>query len=62
MHINDQADGGGNEDTLDTPFGELRMGSLTSISQPATTGEFSIYFDDNGMENFWLAVTWGKNN
>ena len=52
----------GNNDTLvsDPSLGELRAGSLTNIPLPPPIGSFTLYFDDNSMEELWLALTWGK--
>lgn len=60
--MSDQPDGTGNEDNLviDRSFGDILSGNLTNISLPAPTGEFTLYLDDNSMENLWLALTWGK--
>lgn len=60
--VGDRPDGGGDTDTLvkDASLGGLRAGGLTNIALPEPTGEFTIYLDDNSMEEMWLAVTWGK--
>lgn len=50
------------EDSMvkDTSFGGLRVGKLTNIQRPAPTGTFALYFNDNSMEDLWLALTWWK--
>jgi hypothetical protein len=39
-------------------LGDLRVGDL-SEPLPAAVGELTLYFDDNSMEDLWLALTWG---
>lgn len=62
VEITDKADGTGNKDTLDKDksLGNLRVGNLSKIPLPAPTGKFTLYFNDNSMEDLWLALTWGK--
>lgn len=64
VEVNDKADGAGNKDTLvkDTSLGDLRVGKLTNIPLPTPTGKFTLYFNDNSMEDLWLALAWGKGN
>ena len=52
----------GNTDSLDkdTSLNDVMVGKLTKIPIPDATGEFTIYFTDNSMEDLWLALTWGK--
>ncbi|MCG3158144.1 MAG: hypothetical protein DKINENOH_04785 [bacterium] len=39
----------------------LRTGQLTNITPlPEPVGKFTLYFNDNSMEDLWLAVAWGK--
>ncbi len=57
VEITDQPDGTGNHDSLNVPLGSLRTGKLTN-HLPAPTGKFSLYFNDNSLEDLWLAVTW----
>jgi hypothetical protein len=38
----------------------LRSGRLSAIALPAPTGSFTLYFDDNAMDDLWLALTWGN--
>ena len=61
VEITDKADGTGNKDTLvkDNSLGGLRIGKLKSISLPAPTGKFALYFNDNSMEDLWIALSWG---
>lgn len=58
--VSDKADGTGHTDTLvkDAAFGDLRVGELTDIPLPAPVGQLTLYFNDNAMENMWLALTW----
>ncbi len=39
-------------------LGNLRVG-LLSFHPAAPTGGFTIYIDDNSMDDLWLALTWG---
>jgi hypothetical protein len=42
------------------PLGYLREGELKeSDPPPSPTGDLSLNFDDNSMEDLWLAVAWG---
>jgi Tc toxin complex TcA C-terminal TcB-binding domain len=57
--------GTGDKDSLvnDASLGNLWTGKLTKAStQPVSTDteKFSLYFNDNSMEDIWLALTWGK--
>lgn len=41
------------------------MGSLVNIKAPAAVTDSThpplrVYFDNNSMEDLWLAITWGK--
>jgi hypothetical protein len=68
--ISYQADGGGVQDTFQTPdpaFGNLRARSLTNLpasSKPISTDteKFALYFTNNSMEDIWLALTWAGGN
>jgi hypothetical protein len=61
VEVTDKPDGTGNKDILKDPsFGDLRAGKLTNIPLPTPTGKFTVYFNDNSMEDLWLALTWGK--
>lgn len=64
VEITDNADGTGNTDTLvqDASLGNLCVGTLTNIPTPPPTGTLTLYFNDNSMENLWLALKWGKGN
>jgi hypothetical protein len=59
--LNDKADGTGNKDklVLDKTM-NLQVGSLNTIPLPAPLGKFTLYLDNNSMDDLWLAVTWGK--
>lgn len=60
--LTDEPVGTRKEDSMakDTSFGGLRMGKLTNIPLPTPTGKFTLYLNDNSMEDLWLALTWGK--
>ncbi|MBW2690226.1 MAG: insecticidal toxin protein, partial [Deltaproteobacteria bacterium] len=62
IEIFDNSDAAGDPDSLDkdTSLNDIRVGKLTNIQLPAAIGEFSLYFNDNSMEDLWLALTWGK--
>lgn len=52
-------DPAGRQDTIKGDLGNLQGGILT-ILPDAPIGEYTLYLDDNSMENLWLALTWGK--
>jgi hypothetical protein len=60
--LKDDPAGTKKEDTLkkDPTMKDLRIGKLTNIALPLPIGKFTLYFDDNSMEELWLALTWGK--
>jgi Tc toxin complex TcA C-terminal TcB-binding domain len=58
--IAEQRDGSGRSDTLTIPFGDLMRGLLSNNKPQFPTSTFTLYFDDNSMEDLWLALTWGK--
>ena len=62
VEIGDKPDGTGNKDNLvkDASLGNLLAGRLTNIPRPAPTGTFTLCFDDNSMQDLWLALAWGK--
>ena len=67
ININDKSDHSGNNDTLarNPLLGNLLAGSLTKIGLPAaitdaTHPPLTLYFDNNSMEDLWVAITWGK--
>jgi hypothetical protein len=62
IEVFDNSNATGNTDSLDkdTSLNDVRVGKLTNITLPAATGEFTLYFTDNSMEDLWLALTWGK--
>lgn len=53
-------------DTLnhDPSYGSLLYGILDKIGKPAaitkSSKPWTLYFDDNNMEELWIAVAWGK--
>jgi serine/threonine protein kinase len=57
-----QGDGTGSPDTLsqNPALGGLRAGKLTNFQPPGPTGKWTLYFNNNAMNNLWLAVNWGK--
>jgi len=63
VDITKEANGSGIKVALvsDNSLGNLRAGTLLINLLPAApTGKFTLYFNDNSMEDLWLAVTWGK--
>ncbi len=67
ININDKANLSGNNDTLVTNplLNNLLTGSLNKITLPpaitdATHPPLTLYFDNNSMDDLWLAITWGK--
>lgn len=59
--LTDKADGTGNQDALvlDKSL-NLQVGSLSKIPLPASTGSFTLYLNNNTMNNLWLAIAWGQ--
>ncbi|WP_116070456.1 hypothetical protein [Asanoa ferruginea] len=43
----------------DPGFGGLRIGQLADAEPPPAVGTFTLYFDDNSMQDVWLLLTWG---
>ena len=68
ISINSKADKSGKNDVLvkNPLLGNLLTGSLVkNVPLPATITDathppLTLYFDDNAMEDLWLAITWGK--
>jgi len=66
VNVYDKPDKTGNSDVLaaNPSLGRLLSGSLTKIALPPAVSDaahrFTLYFDDNSMEDLWLAITWGK--
>lgn len=67
ININDQAAMSGNNDTLarNPLLNNLLTGNLNKIALPAaitdaTHPPLTLYFDNNTMDDLWLAITWGK--
>jgi hypothetical protein len=65
--LNDKADGSGNKDALvqNRQFGNLLVGSLTKIALPSAVTDpthppLTLYFDDNTMQDLWIAITWSQ--
>jgi Tc toxin complex TcA C-terminal TcB-binding domain len=66
VNLNDKADLSGNGDVLakNPGLGNLLTGSLSKIAPPAaitdsTHPPLTIYFDNNSMQDLWMAITWG---
>jgi Tc toxin complex TcA C-terminal TcB-binding domain len=51
-----------NETTLttNTSLGNLRTAKLPDAILPSPIGPFTLHFNDNSMEDLWIAVSWGK--
>ena len=62
IEVFDNSNAAGDPDSLkkDTSLNNVLVGKLTNIQLPDATGEFTLYFTDNSMEDLWLALTWGK--
>ena len=45
----------------DPDLGKLRVGSLIQTEKPSQIGEFSLFLDDNSIEELLLAVAWKSN-
>jgi hypothetical protein len=67
VNINDKPDLSGKADTLvpDPLLNNLFTGTLTNIALPAAISDathppLTLYFDNNTMDDLWLAITWGK--
>jgi Tc toxin complex TcA C-terminal TcB-binding domain len=67
INLNDKADQSGHADTLvkNSLLGNLLAGTLTKIPLPAaitdaTHPPLTLYFDNNTMDDLWLALTWGR--
>jgi Tc toxin complex TcA C-terminal TcB-binding domain len=62
VEVTDKADGTGNKDVLGkgSVYGDLRTGELTHIPRPQPVGKLTLYFNDNSMEELWLALAWSK--
>jgi hypothetical protein len=67
VNINDKPDLSGKADTLvpDPLQNNLFTGTLTNIALPTaitdtTHPPLTLYFDNNTMDDLWMAITWGK--
>jgi hypothetical protein len=67
MTLCDKADMSGNQDKLvkNPLLGNLLTGRLVKVALPAAVTDqthppLTLYFDNNSMEDLWLAITWGK--
>jgi hypothetical protein len=52
------------KDTLveDASLSGLRRGELKNLKPTSPTGDITLCFDDNSMEDFWLALAWGQDD
>ncbi|MBW2647868.1 MAG: insecticidal toxin protein, partial [Deltaproteobacteria bacterium] len=65
IEVSDKVDANGKLDeagkiALEGLLGELRTGKLAKTENFSPTGPFTLFFDNNSMEDLWLALTWGK--
>lgn len=67
VNVYDAADQSGQTDALtsDPSLGGLIAGRLDKIARPAAVTDathpaLALFFDDNSMEDLWVAITWGK--
>jgi hypothetical protein len=67
INLYSKADKTGNHDNMarNPLLGNLLAGNLNKIALPAAVTDathppLTLYFDNNSMENLWLAITWGK--
>jgi hypothetical protein len=67
VSMSDKADMSGDKDNLvkNPLLGNLLTGGLNKITLPAAVTDathppLTLYFDNNSMEDLWLAITWGK--
>jgi hypothetical protein len=68
INVYGKEDESGTPDTLarNPLLGNLLAGSLAKITPlpaaitDATNPPLTVYFDNNSMEDLWLAITWGK--
>jgi hypothetical protein len=65
VEVSDKLDENGKLDEtgkiqLDGWLGELRTGKLVEPENLSPTGPLTINFNNNSVEDLWLALTWGK--
>lgn len=69
INISDHADktvSGAKSDTLakNPLLGNLITGALSKIALPPAVSDpahpLTLYFDNNSMEDLWMAITWGN--
>jgi hypothetical protein len=46
--------------TKDVSRGSLLLGKFKEIPLPAPEGDFTLFFDDNGLGDVWICLTWGE--
>jgi Tc toxin complex TcA C-terminal TcB-binding domain len=56
------ADDSAHQDQLNTDktFSDLKTGKLTNVTVPAPIGSFSLFLDDNTMDDLWITLLWGS--
>ncbi|HEX5736591.1 MAG TPA: insecticidal toxin protein [Blastocatellia bacterium] len=60
--MNKPPDGTEKKDTLikDNSLGNLTTVRLKNIPLPTPTGKYTLWYNDNSMQDLWLALAWGK--
>jgi hypothetical protein len=58
----DKNDADANKDTLskDVALGSLLAARFQNIALPAPEGDFTLFVDDNSLEDLWIFLTWGR--
>ena len=64
IKVSDKVDANGKLDeagkiALNGLLGELRTGELAKTESLSPTGQLTLFFGNNSMEDLWLALTWG---
>jgi hypothetical protein len=61
ISVADKAGETANIDALakDTSLGGLLVGKLSKIAFPDTVGDFTLFFDNNSLDELWIGLTWG---
>jgi Tc toxin complex TcA C-terminal TcB-binding domain len=62
IEVASNAAGTENKTTLakNASLGNLRTAKLPDAILPSPIGPFTLHFNDNSMEDLWLAISWGK--
>jgi hypothetical protein len=58
LNVTYEPDGGETSDPVQSRLGDLRRGTLSHFPMETPVGRVALYFDDNAMDELWLAVTW----